>query len=308
MMKKFLLKSTVFIGLLFAALVISPAAYAVPTLVQFDHLGTGNYTINNIFEFDWSSAGNLVIEDNLVAWDAGTGTLNEFFAAASVGDKLTFDLHAHSSLTNFIDGFGSVVTNNFGLNSDYEVTATLDGQQTATYNTNAAGDAILEFDDIISGTFQYYLDDISDPNTDQSDVTTGIGFNDGNVGSVPFLEGTLTLVSGSFNGTNGDGSSFLTNTITGYDTNVIQTDPESSNVWLIGTTFDTTIEFVSGIQPSVGVGGVIGDDPYTILADDLILNADASSHFSAVPEPATMLLLGSGLLGLAGFSRRKFKK
>lgn len=44
---------------------------------------------------------------------------------------------------------------------------------------------------------------------------------------------------------------------------------------------------------------------YLSLAEVQVFGADGNS--SPVPEPATMLLLGSGLLGLAGM-RRKFKK
>jgi hypothetical protein len=276
-----MMKKLIFIALLLAMLGIGSTAQAFWTGTVYDGLGG---SASNVLTFDWSSSGSGVAID-----------LGPFGTPFPVGTVFTFLYQAE--LVGLTDPNGNPIAFP-GLTTAFEYTAVAAIQEQVISFTNPAPGIFSAIFTTLGGQWAILNDIPAD-----SDVPTGAGFDNGSVAAFGTINpNQLTFFSATAGGI-GIGSTILEGLVTSADPAFL--DPSAI---IFDFRFEGTLNYPPLDSTTTGffIGpGIAGD--YTVDGNDLLLKVDGSSKFS-VPEPSTILLLGIGLLGLGGLSRKRIRK
>lgn len=253
--------------------------------------------------FDWNEAGSglaIYAADNpLIAGDQ-TGTAVKPGDPLQAGQQLTFLYQANLVSATAPNGSTIALPNLNGVTAatNYEITIVAAITETVTGFGVIGGAQVATFS-LTGGTMNIYFDTNVDANT-----AAGTGFDNGTqvlTGTVASGDSIFSFISGI-----GQGSSTTEIVIAplNYDQTFFQT------ALLHDLDFTTQLFFPAGTSSTVcffcgGAGAPFGNFTNFNPATDLLLKADASNIFTAIPEAGSLVLFGSGLLGLVSFLRRR---
>ncbi len=261
------------------------------------------HTNINFFSYDATTALNTEIIqylgiDNKVG-NGDTFTESGFMTLGSVSP---------SSITNPIDTFDDDGSLEGGGAKPYVINLWYQGLTGTISNYNNNGTLLDTADDSWDyvfdngvGSIGWYLDDDFDP----TNGVVGSALLTGHV--VPVSSGTADgFLSGLGTSSNWDVTAEVDSLMAGLlldkDGNDLLTKLVNDDYLITITTGDTTINTLISQDAS---GNPLFDtnknEAYLIFKG---FTGD-NTHLGVVPEPATMLLFGIGLLGLAGITRRK---
>jgi len=146
-----------------------------------------------------------------------------------------------------------------------------------------------------------------------SNTADGTGFDDGELIALLTIvqDGTTSQFTAINGTTTGQGSARLHATVDAANGDFINNAYLAGiSDMLFGINFESTLNYPANAANTTGFhmggGSMFGD--YKVGANDIVFKVDGSNTFTNVPEPGSMMLLGMGMLGLVGATRRKSKK
>jgi hypothetical protein len=254
--------------------------------------------VSNVMGFDWSSSGSgLVVGEPKGAPLTQNQTIQFLYQASLVGltDPLGAAINFPGLKTSTTAGFEYTVVAQV---PELAFSVTTIGGLTQAFLTTLSG-----------GTFALYNQAVGDAN-----VSAGTGFNNGTLVATGTINpGQLTTFTGIAPATpanpygTGLGSTILEGLVT--FANPAFLDPALT---IVDFRFEGQLN-APPLDSEVRSTGHFfdGNDGFAVtpVAGLEQLKVDGSSKFSLAetPEPSTILLLGVGLLGVAGFSRKRIR-